>query len=363
MRPFLYILCLLFSSVTLLAQQASDYFPSQTGFKWEFKAIPLDSASNPINSLTYFNIDSFATVENYEGKLANIVLTKSGSLQTIVLQPYLDSLFYHTDGTNGFEYFSISNILEWLLELDSLEIDPNFNFVEFFTSLQDWYPVYQFASTVNTEYLLEQVDTSIFINPFTIPVQFNYLGSRLQDQTIQTVLGSFDCKKFLISWKVSADIFGWIDLLTTKDTVWIAPDKWIVQDIIPGQYLQINIPPFLQIEQAIPGLETKLTDEIVSVESDEMTPNSFVLEQNYPNPFNPSTKIEFRIAEFGLVSLKIYDVLGNEVAILVNEEKPAGSYEVEFQSAVGNKQLASGIYYYQLRAGNYIETKKLVFLK
>jgi 5-hydroxyisourate hydrolase-like protein (transthyretin family) len=63
------------------------------------------------------------------------------------------------------------------------------------------------------------------------------------------------------------------------------------------------------------------------------------------------------------VRLKIYDVLGNEVATLVNEEKSAGSYEVEFQSAVGNKQLASGIYYYRLHAGNYVETKKMVFLK
>jgi 5-hydroxyisourate hydrolase-like protein (transthyretin family) len=61
--------------------------------------------------------------------------------------------------------------------------------------------------------------------------------------------------------------------------------------------------------------------------------------------------------------LKIYDVLGNEVATLVNEEKAAGSYEVEFQSTVGSHQLASGVYYYQLRAGDYLETKKMLMIK
>jgi len=104
---------------------------------------------------------------------------------------------------------------------------------------------------------------------------------------------------------------------------------------------------------------------IVTAELTSFTalPNEFVLEQNYPNPFNPTTNIKFRIADFGSVSLKVYDVLGNEVAILVNEEKPAGIYEVEFLSAMNSRQLASGIYYYQLRAKNFIETKKMVLMK
>ncbi|MDH3268190.1 MAG: hypothetical protein OEM46_04980, partial [Ignavibacteria bacterium] len=210
--------CVLFMSGSVMPQQASDYFPSQTGFEWKFKAIPLDSVSNPINPLAYFRLDSFVSVENYKGKLANIVLTKSGPLDSILIQPYFDSLFYHTDGTDGYEYFSINRLEEFLLSLDSLGIDPNFNFVDFFTSLQDWYPVYQFGSTLNTEYLLKQVDTSITYSVLTIPVKFKYLGTRLQDETIQTVLGSFDCKKFLTQWKVSADIFQEYSLLTTNDT-------------------------------------------------------------------------------------------------------------------------------------------------
>ena len=107
---------------------------------------------------------------------------------------------------------------------------------------------------------------------------------------------------------------------------------------------------------------------VVSIE-DEKEPiaSSFKLEQNYPNPFNPSTNIQFRISNFEFVNLKVYDVLGNEVVTLVNEELSAGEYEVEF-NAVGlpsrqGSALTSGIYFYTLTAGNFRGTKKLVLLK
>jgi len=85
----------------------------------------------------------------------------------------------------------------------------------------------------------------------------------------------------------------------------------------------------------------------------------YELSQNYPNPFNPSTTIKYQLPEMNFVTIKVYDVLGNEVATLVNEEKPVGEYEVEFDGT----GLPSGIYFYQLRAGNYVETKKMVLLK
>jgi len=88
-------------------------------------------------------------------------------------------------------------------------------------------------------------------------------------------------------------------------------------------------------------------------------PKEFILHQNYPNPFNPMTNIGFRIVEFGFVSLKIYDVLGTEITVLVNEVKPAGSYEVEYNAS----NLPSGVYFYQLNAGSFIETKKMILLK
>jgi len=92
-------------------------------------------------------------------------------------------------------------------------------------------------------------------------------------------------------------------------------------------------------------------------------PIKFRLSQNYPNPFNPSTSIQYAVSSRQFVSIKVYDVLGNEIATLVNEEKPAGTYEVEFSTIGGATDLPSGIYFYRLQAGSFIETKKMVILK
>jgi hypothetical protein len=109
------------------------------------------------------------------------------------------------------------------------------------------------------------------------------------------------------------------------------------------------------------------------VDAEVKAPNIFSLEQNYPNPFNPSTKIKYTIPDVALrqaqsdilVTLKVYDILGNEIATLVNEEQPAGSYEIEFNSVGTNRDLSlpSGIYFYKLQAGNFIQTKKMILLK
>jgi photosystem II stability/assembly factor-like uncharacterized protein len=88
-------------------------------------------------------------------------------------------------------------------------------------------------------------------------------------------------------------------------------------------------------------------------------PESFALLQNYPNPFNPETRIEFRVSGAGLVSLKVFDVLGREVATLVNEEMRSGTYERTFDAG----GLGSGVYMYRLQAGAYTETRKLILLK
>ena len=108
-----------------------------------------------------------------------------------------------------------------------------------------------------------------------------------------------------------------------------------------------------------------------SVNTDANIINEFKLFQNYPNPFNPTTKIRYsvpsvethRYASQQNVLLKVYDVLGNEVATLVNEEKPAGNYEVEFKSSAGSLQLASGIYFYKLQAGSFYKVMKMILLR
>ena len=119
----------------------------------------------------------------------------------------------------------------------------------------------------------------------------------------------------------------------------------------------------------------RLKSPVVSLqdESKNVKPTEFFLYQNYPNPFNPSTRIQYQVSpgtqltqgagSNSHVFLKVYDVLGNEVETLVDEYKPAGSYEVEFNPASGDRNLASGIYFYQLKVGEFVQTKKMIFLR
>jgi len=106
--------------------------------------------------------------------------------------------------------------------------------------------------------------------------------------------------------------------------------------------------------------ERKFLSQIVAHSDDEQNiVSDFKLEQNYPNPFNPTTNIEFRIADFGFVSLKIYDAIGNEITTLVNKEMQAGTHKVKFDAA----GLPSGTYFYRLETAKYSETRKMVLLK
>jgi hypothetical protein len=123
----------------------------------------------------------------------------------------------------------------------------------------------------------------------------------------------------------------------------------------------------------------KRYDILSDVNDETLIVTEFKLEQNYPNPFNPSTKIKFTIPSVEttrrvvFTTLKVYDILGNEIATLVNEEKPAGQYEVEFNTGshsgegrnlpAGKQGLVSGIYFYQLKSGSFVETKKMLLIK
>lgn len=100
---------------------------------------------------------------------------------------------------------------------------------------------------------------------------------------------------------------------------------------------------------------------ISDIKNEVSAPLNFGLMQNYPNPFNPSTVISWQLAVSSFVTLKIYDVLGNEVATLVNENQSAGTHRIEFRSQ--KTVVSSGVYFYQLRAGNFVQTRKMIVLK
>lgn len=132
-------------------------------------------------------------------------------------------------------------------------------------------------------------------------------------------------------WMATAEYRGGLYVVGGIDSIAIAVD--IVEEIVP---------------QGTAGVNTE-----------SKVPEEYILAQNYPNPFNPATLIRYQIPESGEVTLKIFDLLGHEVAMIVNEYKTAGTYEVEFNAV----ESPSGVYFYQLKSGDFIQTRKMLLLK
>ena len=119
-----------------------------------------------------------------------------------------------------------------------------------------------------------------------------------------------------------------------------------VNDTVTGYY-SITLPKSGTLQEKIESI------------GDYSLPKDFELNQNYPNPFNPTTVINYSVPNTNMVTIKVFDQLGKQVATLVNEEKPAGNYSVNFNAS----KLSSGVYYYRMKAGSFVETKKLVLMK
>ncbi len=134
----------------------------------------------------------------------------------------------------------------------------------------------------------------------------------------------------------------------------------LLRDLIKGK-LYMNVHTTTNPGGEIRGQVLSSADIATRVEliEDAPLPVGFVLTQNYPNPFNPSTTIRFAIPESSFLTLKVFDILGKEVAVLVNEIKGAGNYNVQFDAT----KLVSGIYFYSLQAGNSIQTRKMILMK
>ncbi|NJD21157.1 MAG: T9SS type A sorting domain-containing protein [Melioribacter sp.] len=170
-------------------------------------------------------------------------------------------------------------------------------------------------------------------------------------------------KNLKINFNTSVD--GYIQIKAIK----VNGANKIIEDVIPG--VDYYVPDYSSVtfmvyhnngndSQTAPFIYSFNSSGITGVnESIELLPLSFSLDQNYPNPFNPSTEIKYQLPAGSMVSLKIYDMLGREVATLVNEFQQHGQYVKTFQG----KSLPSGVYLYRLIAGNKVETKKMILMK
>jgi len=187
------------------------------------------------------------------------------------------------------------------------------------------------------------------------------------DEYTGTAWGDHEVSKW-----VTIDWYGW------KLVEWQLNDPnsvgvWIGNGILTGQYFRIDSYQLTKTsESSISGViyfddlrAVKKINAPTEINGENyIIPEQYLLSQNYPNPFNPSTRISWQSPIGSHQTLKVYDVLGNEVATLVDEYKPAGIYEVEFNGHSDEGQnLSSGIYFYRLEAGSFVETRKMIYLK
>lgn len=190
---------------------------------------------------------------------------------------------------------------------------------------------------------------------------------------MQTADGGFVLGGYTESFNVGYFDFYIVRTNSTGDTLWTKTfgGEWQeeisdIEETSDGGFAAVgytysfgasNFPDIYFVKTDANGLITGIEGDKIENEI------QFTLNQNYPNPFNPSTKISWQSPVGSWQTLKVYDLLGREVATLVEEYNSAGRNEVEFDPALSNMNLASGIYFYQLKAGNYIQTKKMVYMK
>jgi len=168
----------------------------------------------------------------------------------------------------------------------------------------------------------------------------------------------------LLSSSQNVVAIGNFDVVSQNASTSSFPYTGIWYDYLSGNEVNITSTPIslapgefhIYTSQQLPAPDTAV---VTDVKENNFSIKTFNLYQNYPNPFNPSTTINYQIPKSSFVTLKIYDVLGREVANLVNNEKQAGQYNVTFNAS----KFSSGIYFYRLQAGDFISTKKMILMK
>ena len=360
MKKQLFIFLILLSvSGIVYSQNASTYFPSNTGYKWFYKNTPLDSLNNPQTELSTYQVDSFYAVVNYQGLSSSSVLSKSGLTSINQNSPYTDTAHYNFQSTNAFYYLNVLSIIGSIPGIDSIA------FVSFLRSFETWYNVYRFSQNVNTNYTIFSRDTTITIDTLTLPLRLSATGKRFNDVNVSTVNGTYLAKKFLISFSLSYLITippfppVAIPIVVRPDTTYIASGLWVIKDVIPSVNVDLSAIGF-PVSFSIPGSLKELTAGTIGINSvSNLISDEYSLNQNYPNPFNPNTIINYNIGKTGFVKLTVYNSIGKEMSVLVNGKQDKGNYEINFIADI----YPAGLYFYKLETDAFTSTKKMLLLK
>lgn len=348
----LLLIILLLVGANVFAQNASTYFPSATGYKWFYKNTPFDSLNNPMTNMATYRIDSFAVVQNYMGRLASIVRKKDFLTSFNQNTPYNDTAYYNFDGTNGWEYLFAS--------LDTTAI-PFPGIGNFLLGLRNWYSVFRFAQTVNSEYTLIQKDTTVSFDTISAPLRFKYKAKRLSDQTVTTVNGTYEnAKRFVTITALYIRVLVFeIPVIERPDTTWFASGVWMIKRVTPSVNVDLSALG-IPVSFFVPGNKYELENPTVGIQNiSSETPASFSLYQNYPNPFNPATTIRFSVPKSSNIKISVFDITGKEIDAVLNENLNAGTYQVSWNG----ESHPSGTYFCRMQAGNFTHTIRMTLLK
>ncbi len=291
------------------------------------------------------------------------------------LIPELDyNNYYYTSGTNNFfgrlENIEVLTLNEWIA-LTTRDVNSSFTDISFVSEIDLHLTGSSLGDTVLIGTPLPNILTDIdgeLRNP-----SFPYKGA---DENIQFPL-PVELNSFTANYNNSVVKLEW-ETASEKNNSGFQIERsksnsqqpeWRNIGFVPGNGTSTKPHHYTFIDKNLPSgkyeYRLKQIDYDGSFEYSKIVevevgfPTKFSLSQNYPNPFNPATSIKYEISSPQFVTIKVYDLLGREIATLVNEKKTAGEYKVEFSSA----NLPGGIYFYQLRAGDFVETKKMVLLK
>jgi len=211
------------------------------------------------------------------------------------------------------------------------------------------------ADSIGVYYYDSVCDTEWLFYSYNLPVgQFIQVPEEICDTTNSPVMYKMmESTTYLFGSNVNTMTFayeGGIDFFySTQITLEYGFISWWSADIFTNYYKTLI---GCELNGIVYGTLTDVPSEPYQI-------NKYSLKQNYPNPFNPATNLSYSITQPGLVTLKIYDVLGTEIETLVNEEKPTGTYELNWNAA----NLPSGVYFYRLQAGSFVQTRKMILLK
>ncbi len=186
-------------------------------------------------------------------------------------------------------------------------------------------------------------------------------GFEIYRNTVQEVDGYVSNEwfsKYELIAELDADARGFSDSTQQQDISYYYYILTVGKEVIANEELKIKAHK-LKSNRSYTQTYVPAYRRIVSVHKENQIVTKYLLSQNYPNPFNPSTTINYSIAKDGNVHLCVYDILGREVATLVNETKKKGKYKIEFDASI----LSSGIYFYKLQSGRFVDIKKLILLR